>query len=280
MILDVPAYVRDGTVPAGNIPPGLPKVYPLKWPRYGDGTLRLTVKRGDLTLYNLTGSSIVLGMRSFSTDSTPLISRQATIIDAPTGRADIPLVPGDTATLVDGHKYFYDIQLTDAAGKRWQVVPQSDFEVTAVFARPADPVTVPEEQEPLALGPSWLDYEWADELQTDTTTTEQLKRQLVWNFDDVTSTLPNLFARLTGMARVSGGTGTVRVRYGGTAGAADGTVLLTSAGFTGLTDGLVTMNATAAKPVGAQLLKITLQNNTAGQRTFLNSLAFAARGAS
>jgi hypothetical protein len=281
VILDIPAYVRDGTMPDDvGIDPGIPTVFPITWPKWGDGRLRLTVKSGDLFAYDLTGCAIIMGVRRNPSDAEPAISREATILDAAAGRADVELVLADTAELVEEHDYQYDIQLIDADGLRWLIVPPSLFRLRATFAQPDDAVTVPEEQEPLALGPGWLQMDAAGvELLTDGTTTEQLVRQVVFNFDDVTASLDNIFARLTAMARVSGGSGTVRVRYGGTSGLADGTLIFSSAGITGLTDTLVAVSATTAKPIGAQPLKITLQNTTVAQRTYLNSFALRVRGA-
>lgn len=265
MIIDIDGVYVDASLHAGQQPRRIPSKKNLLWPQGEDGTLKLVVYKQDASFLNLSGVTIVLGVREKTTDAVALISRQATITDAANGKAEIVLVQADTINLTAGKKYKFDIQLTDGSPKRWQLVPESIFEIDEIYAKPTDPVTVPSSAVPLALGPSWLSLQ-DDEPQpmaTDGSTTEQVILEGVLNFDDlVPSTLANLFARLSGLVRVTGGTGTIRARYGGTAGAADGTVILTMDPVTGTSFASAQKNATIAKPSGLQLVKITLQQST------------------
>jgi hypothetical protein len=277
MILDLIVCVREGSKPAGTINQLLPTPYPIIWPRGEDGTLRLTTQKQDRAVYDLTGAALTFAVRRHSNDVSPHVSRQASIIDAVAGRADVVLVQADTLGLDDQYEYSFDVQLTDAAGRRWQVVPRSTFKIDPVIAQPAESVTVPPASSPLALGPSWLEVSEGPQMQTDLTTAEQLVLEGVWNFDEGSSpALARYFARLSAIARVSGGTGTVRVRYGGTVGQPDGTLLLTADPVSGTVDAVISKSATVGRPTGTQLVKVTLQNDTAGQRAFLRAISVRA----
>ncbi len=88
----------------------------------------------------------------------------------------------------------------------------------------------------------------------------------------------SLIPRLTGTAFVTGGIGTVKVRVGGTFGALNGTVRA-SGTLTATSEAVFTCTgASFAKPSGLQLVQITIQNDTAGQRTALDSPRVSLRG--
>ena len=232
MILELTGVLRDATKPAGTLEQQVPERAPLVWPRGEDGTLRLTVRKQDGTVANLGGGTIVFAVRKYPTDAAPVVSRQGTLVDAVAGRADIPLVQADTLNLKEEVRYRYDVQYIDGTGKRWQVIPESNFEIAPIIALPGEAVSVPASQVPLAQGPSWLAFSDVAQKVTDGTTAEQVKLEWAWNFDLATANLANLLADLTALALVSGGQGTVRVRVGGTAGQPDGTVLLATGPIT------------------------------------------------
>lgn len=281
MILELTGVRRDATVPAGTIPQKVPVRQDIVWPRGEDGTLQIACFDQDGTAVDLTGGALVFGMREFPYDLAALISRQATVAAPLSGLATVDIVRADTISLNDETVYFWDLQFTDASGKRWQFIPESAFQIASIYAQPGDAVTIPASSTPLALGPSWLDHDirGGAEWETDGGTTEQVVDEWVWNFDDATASLANVYARQSALAWVSGGTGTIRVRVGGTAGAADGTVLLTSDPVTGTSAAAISKTATVAKPVGTQIVKATLQNNTNGQRTRIRGATVTARGA-
>lgn len=107
-------------------------------------------------------------------------------------------------------------------------------------------------------------------MQTGLLGLEEVLHQWRTNFDDLPSIATQMAARLSAIASVTGGSGTIRVRVGGGVGLADGTVILTSAAITSTSDvGLDVTPATVTKPTAGQLVKITGQN-AAGQRTTLD----------
>ncbi len=96
---------------------------------------------------------------------------------------------------------------------------------------------------------------------------------VIVNFDDFT--FETVKIRLTGYSKVSAGTGTFRIRMGGTIGAADGTEV---ASFTDTgtsyndNDGV---GAAIALPSGDQLLQVTLANGTTAQSAWLKGITIA-----
>lgn len=282
MIRDVTGILVDGSIPAGaGVAQKLPFEQDLLWPRGEDGTVRLTVLRQNGVAADLTNGSLLLGVRKLRYSAAAAFVRTGTFIDALAGRVDFLVVQADTIGLVEEHEYTWDIWYTDAAGKRWQLVPASTWEVDSIVVLPSDPATAPPAVTPLALGPAWLSHEDQGEYETSpATTAEELAVEFAWNFDDATASLANVFARLSVLAHVTGGSGTLRVRHGGTVGLPDGTQLVASAAITATSYGApITASATVAKPVGTQLVKVTMQNNTLGQRTRMRGLSVVARGA-
>lgn len=279
-VVAITGILRDGSQPEAAYPPSLASQR-IDWPRAEGGTIKLSVVRSDGSDANLSGLTVVFAVRPKNSVQgvDALISRQATITDGAAGLGEFPITAGDTVAMAERRLYRFDVHLIDAQGVRWQLIPESDFYLGPIVSEPGDPVTVPPSATPLALGPSWLQVQ-ADGLQeTDGTTTEQLAHQEVVNLDLISSSLANIFADLSGYAAVTGGTGTIRVRHGGTADQPDGTLILTSDPVTGTTDAVVGKQATVTKPVGRVPVKITLQNNTAGQKTRIHSAMLIARGA-
>lgn len=99
------------------------------------------------------------------------------------------------------------------------------------------------------------------------------------DFDHLDPSLINMLCTLFAQGRVTGGTGTFRVRVGGTAGTADGTVV--AIGTTASTGygPLELVAASFAKPSGLQRVKLTMSNDTAGQTSYLKGAAAEFRGA-
>lgn len=91
-----------------------------------------------------------------STSTTPLISRQATIPSPISGVGYFPLAIADTLSLRG--LYAYEVTITWADGSRNQVVPLSAWMVLTALSTPAQPVTVPAVQTPLAIGPPGLKW--------------------------------------------------------------------------------------------------------------------------
>lgn len=112
------------------------------------GTINIAVKHRDATALNLAGGQLLLTVRA----GAVLVSRQATITDAANGLASFPLVIADTSAITGS--YQWDVWYTDASGNRYQVCPVGSFVVTPADGAPAQPVTVPTSQTPLAQGPT------------------------------------------------------------------------------------------------------------------------------
>ncbi len=96
---------------------------------------------------------------------------------------------------------------------------------------------------------------------------------VVVNFDDFT--WDTVQFRLTGYTKVSAGTGTFRVRIGGTIGTSGGTVVasMTETGTSyAANDGTGTA---VTLPSGDQLLQVTLSNGTAGADTYIKGISIA-----
>lgn len=284
MILELDGVQRDASDPPIGTPRILPEAQPLIWPRGEDGILRLAVLTEDTAPCDLSAiQNVVFAVRRYSAEANAvvaLISRQATVTDAVAGLCEFDITQADTIGMLDKVSYFYDIQLTDADGRRWQLIPESEFKIDPIYARPGAPVTLPTGAPPLALGPTWLSYESGpDEIESSPSATEELAEEWEWNFDNITSSLANLYIELNCIARVSGGAGgTIRLRVGGTIGQPDGTVLVASDPVTGTSDAALFKVATVAKPVGRQRVVLTVQG-AAGESLFMHGATIVARGA-
>ena len=278
MITELTCVKRDGTLVAGGastVPPLYPTAQKITWPRAEDGVLRLKVVRSNRMAADITGASIVFALRKNADDGAAVISRSATITGAVAGTAEVAIVAADTLELEEKISYVFDVQLVDASGSRWQIVPPSEFEIAPIVAWPGDPVTVPAGTS--AMLP-WLSFAETLELETDGSTDEQVLCEFAANFDDIAGSLPNLSARLSAIAYVTAGAAVLRVRVGGTPGASDGTVMLETDEIVATADALVTAADTATKPVGLALVKVTAEMDSA-ETLAVRGLTFAARGA-
>ena len=136
--LEITCVVKDATKPAGTIAQKVPTRQDVQWPRGEDGKLKLTFVKQDGTAQTITGHTIKFGLRKLLTDASPLITKVATITNGPGGLAEVALVAADTVGLTEFARYFYDVQYTDGAPARWQVVPTSRFQVAPIVNRSGD----------------------------------------------------------------------------------------------------------------------------------------------
>lgn len=132
MIIDLSCVIADGSEPAGSIAPAEPTVQHISWPRAESGVLRLLVFKADRTVANIMGGSIAFAVRRHYHDDSPSIALTATLTDAAHGLAEVAIAIADTEDLIVD-TYRYDIQYTDAAGARWQIVPASDFDIAEII---------------------------------------------------------------------------------------------------------------------------------------------------
>src|SRR5215216_3847179 len=138
MILSLTGIVRDASVPAESLPAQIPFVQPISLPRGEDLTIKLKVLRESGAAQNLTGWTVKLGLRKFRRDADDIFAKTATITDAANGLADIVVVSTDTIGLDEFFAYLFDVQGTDGATKRWQLVPSSAFKIAPIVNRPGE----------------------------------------------------------------------------------------------------------------------------------------------
>jgi hypothetical protein len=138
VIVELYGVVTDASVPAGTIPRKVPTRQDLLVPRGEALTVRLTVYKQDHAVKDLTGCTLKLGLRQFRDEEAPRLTREATLTTPISGQAEVELLPADTFFLSEFAQYFFDIQLTDPAGDRFQVVPSSVLTVAPIVNWPTD----------------------------------------------------------------------------------------------------------------------------------------------
>jgi hypothetical protein len=138
VIVELYGVVTDASVPAGTIPRKVPTRQDLLVPRGEALTVRLTVYKQDHEAKDLTGCEIRLGLRQFRDDASPRLTREATLTTPLEGQAEVELLPADTFFLSEFSQYFFDVQLTDPAGDRYQIVPSSVLTVAPIVNWPTD----------------------------------------------------------------------------------------------------------------------------------------------
>jgi hypothetical protein len=121
-----------------------------------------------------------------------------------------------------------------------------------------------------------ISYNDNDQVET-TDTSEGVALEFSAPFGMIPASFVNVEYRVGVIASVTGGTGTLRLRRGGTIGAADGTTELTGT-VTETSPTLKEFTATVAHPSGTQLVKATLEHPTGGQTLTVRSLAVVING--
>jgi hypothetical protein len=129
---------------------------------------------------------------------------------------------------------------------------------------------------PTAATPG-IAYNDNDLFETTTTSEDPTGIQFAAPFSMIPGSFLNVEYRLALIGRVTGGTGTVRVRRGGTIDVADGTQELSGA-VTETSYALKEFTATVAKPSGTQLVKVTMEHPTSGQTFRAKSIAVIING--
>lgn len=125
---------RDGTIAADSTA-GIPIPQRVDWARGEDGSIALTVYGQDGTKANLTDGTVTLAIGPQSIQGVAaLVTKTATLTDPTNGLATFTFDAADTSDVTQGRLYRYDVWLTDTSGKRWQVVPASEWFLAAAVA--------------------------------------------------------------------------------------------------------------------------------------------------
>lgn len=146
MIVELTGVVADASSPAGTISKRVPTRQDIVLPRGEPLTIRLSVIVQDGTAYSLAdvGVAIKLSARQFRDDEDAKFTRAATITtealdeEDTIGKAELVILAEDTQDLYEFTPYGFDIQLTDGAGARWQIVPFSALKIAPVVNLPDD----------------------------------------------------------------------------------------------------------------------------------------------
>jgi len=115
----------------------------LRWPPGAYGDLKARLRRQDGTPVVLTGGILRLAIREVTNvTSAAALVRDATLTNEAQGLAVFQLDSGDTAAFVEGRRYFYDVWWLDASGRRYQVVPHSEWVAAPVVLETGDQPTL------------------------------------------------------------------------------------------------------------------------------------------
>lgn len=256
----------------------------MTWARGEDGAIVVRVVDPAGTAVNLTGKSLSLGLRVHGS-STPILIRTGVLTAPTSGEATFYLTAADTSDLTQSEPYRYDVWLRDESGGS-QIVPSSFFIVLEVQTLPGDvpisPVTNGHVDSGGGASSGFaidLDNYWITSTSQPSEETDAGMARRP-NFDnELSGSVENLIAEITAYAAVTGGTGTVRVRVGGTRGVADGTLIASTTVADTSPAAIAVESSSFVRPSGRQLVKVTLENDTLGERTSIEEVRIAFRAA-
>lgn len=132
--------------------PGLfPEEQPLTWPRWDDGTIRLSVVNQDGSPVNVTGWQFVFTARERNDAglAAALLSRSGAITSASGGLVSFGINALDWSAFAELRVYRHDVVGIDPDGARHQLVPQSTLTVLPAVGQIADVPTIPASPSPL-----------------------------------------------------------------------------------------------------------------------------------
>lgn len=138
MLIGITGVVRNGAVPPGTIEPRVPFPQLLEVPRGEDVIIKLTVIGQDGLAVDISAGAIKFGLRRYRGDEAPMFVVPATVTNGPGGLADIVVPSAGTLVLSERFAYLWDIQWTDGASKRWQLVSVSRYLVSGIVVRPTE----------------------------------------------------------------------------------------------------------------------------------------------
>lgn len=125
MILTLSGVLVDATVPAAaGVAQLEPEQQDLAVPAGDDVIVRVKVKRQDGAAGSLAGTA-VLALKKYEHDAAAAIARAGVFTAADT--IEFTFTGAELAALSFDHGYAFDVVYTDGGGKRWQVVPKSEW---------------------------------------------------------------------------------------------------------------------------------------------------------
>ena len=106
------------------------------------GTIDITVVGADGSAYDLTSCTLTLVCRRHLTDETPALAYEATLSATPAdGTATVDVLAADTAEMVAGATYLFDVRLVAEDGTVMHIMPPSKWIPLATVARADEPAT-------------------------------------------------------------------------------------------------------------------------------------------
>lgn len=177
--LPLEAVFQDGAEPDEGEPLA-PYAQTIAIPQYTDCRLDVTCVGADGAAFDISGGALILSAKARPGDDEAVLSLEADIDDGPNGLAHFTV--GSVNSGIDARSYGYIVVFTDADGYIWPVVANGNLAITPSEYVPGQEVTVPESQEPLALGPGF-DYRGA----YDAVETYAVRDVVSYTVGDVTS---------------------------------------------------------------------------------------------
>ena len=144
--LALTCIVEDGTLPADGTLPRVATRQDITFPVGYSGAIALTVQHASGAAFDLTGCSVDFVARLHASDAVPALAYAAILYPAEGGGISlgdgvVSLLAADTADLVAGAVYWFDVRLTTVATPpvEDQVVAPSQLAPRLAIARAGEP---------------------------------------------------------------------------------------------------------------------------------------------
>jgi hypothetical protein len=136
--------VPDGTVPTDGTLPRTASRQDIEWPVGDGGTIDVACTGEDGEIYDLDGCALTLVCREHTADEAYIFAYDAVVDvpgqgESPAGTATFTLDAADTANLVAGKVYWYDVRLVADDDTVYHVIPPSKLTPTFTIARADEP---------------------------------------------------------------------------------------------------------------------------------------------
>jgi hypothetical protein len=136
--------VPDGTAPTDGTQPRVAAEHYVEWPVGDSGDIEIAVQHADGSAYDLTGCALTLVCRRHAADAAPALAYEAVLdADPTTGLATVTVLAANTAAMVAGAIYWFDVRLVAAGTVIWHILPASKWVPTMTVARANEPAPAP-----------------------------------------------------------------------------------------------------------------------------------------